>query len=529
MTPPVAASSTGRPVLLATLLLFLPALAPAGVSDRRVQVPVEEIRLANGIQLLLVDRAESTTVAAGWMVRAGSADDPPQQTGISHLIEHLMFKGTESIGTRNIDRESEILDRIDRVWKERRSIRGRQADASGKKRKRLARQAETLSRELESLQNQARELTYLGEFSLLYSEQGGTGLDANTHQDLTLYYVTLPADKLELWFWLESDRLLHSVFREFYQEVEVIHEERRLRIESTPTGPADEELRTLFWGDHPYAWNPMGHADHLSALARTDAIDFFNHNYRSDNLTLALVGPIDTTEVSRWANRYFGRLPAVDRQGPPIDLPGANAFEARRLEATCECPPQVHILYPATRFGDSDGYALQLLSAIMNGRTGRLYRDLVLDRQIAFAAYTQQIPRKRAGLFSFHAESKGAVDPEVLIDAWDRQLRQLIAEPPSPREVDRARNRMTADALRSLRQPIGLLKQLLIYEGLGDWQYLNHWASRIGEVTPGEVVEVATRHLVPARRTIAIYRRPGRTTSSGIPSRTGEPPAREAP
>ena len=116
----------------------------------------------------------------------------------------------------------------------------------------LAGQKEELETGLLSLRKQARAITALGEFSLLYAEHGATGLNANTLRDLTLYYVTLPAEKIELWFWLESERLLQPVFREFAKEIQVVQEERRMRVDSTPTGRQDEELRQRFWGDHPY-------------------------------------------------------------------------------------------------------------------------------------------------------------------------------------------------------------------------------------------------------------------------------------
>lgn len=176
--------------------------------------------------------------------------------------------------------------------------------------------------------------------------------------------------------------------------------------------------------------------------------------------------------------------------------------------ATCNCPPQVQILYPTARFGEPDAHALQLLSAVLNGRTGRLYRSLVLDRQIAFSAYTQQISWQQAGEFSFRAESKGPVDPTELIQAWDRQVALLTTEAPTTEEIRRASNRSTADAFRSLKDPTALMKQLLIYLGLGDWRYLNQWSGRIQEISSDDLVRVASKYLLPHRRTVAIYRRP---------------------
>lgn len=526
MTPTGSALPPKRPILLLILVLCWAPTAEAEIGPHQAKVPVHEIQLENGMTLLLVNQPESTTVAAGWMVGVGSADDPAERSGLSHLLEHMMFKGTDTVGTRNAPQEAQILDQIDELWARRLQAltRTEAATTSVKKKEKAVRQVEDLTREIESLERQAEKLAYLGEFSFLYSEQGGIGLDANTLQDSTLYFVTLPADKLELWFWLESNRLLNPVFRQFYTEVQVVHEERRLRIESTPTGLLDERLRALFWGDSAYSWHPMGHADHIDKVSRSDATHFFRTHYRPDNLTAALVGAFDVEQVAAWAQLYFGRLQRPPKPDTTVAPSIVTSTGEKRFEEVCNCPPQVQILYSSPRFGDDDNYALQLLSAIMNGRTGRLFRDLVLDRQLAFSAYTQQVPWKRAGVFTFRAESKGSTDPEALIAAWDENLNRLLAEPPSEEETNRARNRVTADAFRSLKEPLGLMRQLLIYEGLGDWNYLNQWSGRIQQVAPAEVQAAVAKYLVPQRRTIAIYRRPGtRPSDQASPEAGGVP------
>lgn len=499
------------PTLFGPLGVAVAGEPTAGSTD--AHVPVQELRLANGMTVLLVPQPESTTVAVGWMVRAGSADDAHDQTGLSHLLEHMMFKGSRTVGSRDLEREIEALAGVDRAWNDRRKLLAKLEKASPRKRPRLSEQLDGATSSLETAQTHASSLAFLGQYSFLYSEQGATGLNANTYRDMTLYYVTLPSEKLEVWFWLESDRLLAPVFRQFYREVQVIHEERRQRIESTPTGLADEELRGLFWGRHPYAWDPLGRSGDLDRLSRQDALEFYRRHYRTDQMTLALVGGFDPGQVKSWARRYFARLPAPSGpipRGPRQALPTPS--EEKRLVATCACPPQVRIYYPTASFGETDAYVLQLLSAVLNGRTGRLYRSLVLDQQIAFSAYTQQISWAQAGEFSFRAESKGTTDPASLIRAWDQQIDLLRAGAPAAEEILRARNRSTADAFRALKDPEALMKQLLIYQGLGDWRYLNRWSERIQDITSEDLVRVANEHLLSERRTVAIYRRPeGRT------------------
>jgi len=496
-------------ILVRVVLLCPPVIGEQAAVPANALVPVEELRLANGMTLLLVPQPESTTVAVGWMVDAGSADDDSDQTGLSHLLEHMMFKGSRTVGTRDLELELEALAAVDRAWTAKKDLLAKMEQASPKKRQKLSPRLDAASSLLATAQARASSLAFLGQYSFLYSQQGGTGLNANTYRDLTLYYVTLPSEKIELWFWLESDRLLSPVFREFYKEVQIIHEERRQRIESTPSGPLDEQLRLSFWGPHPYAWNPMGRAADLDTISRQNALDFFQRNYRPDKMTAVLVGGFDAWQVETWARQYFGRLPAPSKPGPESPRqPLEERTKERRLEATCNCPPQVQILYPTARFGDPDADALQLLSAVLNGRTGRLYRSLVLDQQIAFSAFTQQISWKQKGEFSLRAESKGSVDPAELIRAWDQQIDLLGTEAPTPQEIQRAQNRSIADAYRSLKDPTALMKQLLIYQGLGDWRYVNQWSGRLQELSSDDLVRVAAKYLVPDKRTVAIYRRP---------------------
>jgi predicted Zn-dependent peptidase len=513
------------PIAVLLILSLQLSSGRTATNPASARVPVEEFQLDNGMRFLLVQRPEATTVSAGWVARAGSADDQPDATGLSHLLEHLLFKGSRTIGSRDLEQELSVLERQDRVWNQLMQVRDEAVVATGRKKEKLERKVSKLQAQLTTLQEQASSLSFLGQFSFLYSEQGATGLNANTFRDFTLYYVTVPSEKLESWFWLESDRLLEPVFRELYKEVQVVHEERRLRIESTPTGRLDEELRGRFWGDHPYSWDVQGQPGDLDRIGRADAQAFFDQHYRSNNLTAALVGGFDPEQVRTWAQLYFGRLP---RRPSPVTAGAPAPIELRqaesRMSATCECPPQVQVLYPSPQFGHPDEPALQVLAAVMNGRTGRLYRSLVLAQRIAFSAYSRQVSWRQAGEFSFRGETKGSTDPEELVSAWDRQLRLLQTDSVSDGELRRAKNRLAGDAFRSLKYPSALMKQLLVYQGLGDWRHLNDWPDQILAVSAPDVKKVASLYLVPQHRTIALYRRNAATlfesdsTDSDTPS-----------
>lgn len=509
---------------IAVFLILSQQLSPgqSATSPAIVRVPVEEFRLDNGMRFLLVQRPESTTVSAGWVVGAGSADDPPTATGLSHLLEHLLFKGSRTVGSRDLAQELLVLERQDRVWRQLMVVRDEITDASGRKREKLEQEASKLQAELTTLQQQASSLAFLGQFSLFYSEQGATGLNASTFRDFTLYYVTVPSEKLESWFWLESDRLLEPIFREFSKEVQVVHEERRLRIESTPTGRLDEELRDRFWGDHPYSWDTQGRPGHLDRIERADARAFFKRHYRSDNLTAALVGGFNPEQARTWARLYFDRLPHHPSL-PTAALPAPIRLRQAedQMSATCVCPPQAHVLYPSPPFNHPDVAALQVLAAVLNGRAGRLYRSLVLEEQIAFSAYARQVSWRQAGEFSFRGETKGGVDPQALVLAWDRQLLRLQTETVPEGELRRAKNRLTGDAFRSLKDPTDLMKQLLANQGLGDWRHLNDWPHHVLAISAAELKRVALLYLEPSRRTVAVYRRSADAGSQSDPQQGG--------
>lgn len=507
-------------LLVIALFCFSVEVRPAEI-PARAWVPVEEIRLQNGMKFLVVQRSQGSTIAAGWIAKVGSADEDPDQTGLSHLVEHLMFKGTRVVGARDLEGEQALFESQERLHEELLRLRQEldEPRPPTRKKRRLKRRESELQGEIRRLGEVGRSLSLLGEFSLLYSEIGATGLNAHTLKDMSLYLVELPAEKLEAWFWLESDRLLQPVFRQFFIEKEVIDEERRLRIESTPTGRLEQQLDARFWGEHPYAWPTMGQAAHLNSLSRADVDRFFARHYRPGNLTAALVGPLDPQRVRFLAEKYFGRLAPGSAPGPndgsTISPPPIPAAAEKRWSAPCDCPSQVRILYPSVPFNHPDTYALDLLAGLMNGRSGRLYRSLVLDRGIAFSAVAGQNSSKRQGYFSFRAETKGKGTPEDLVSAWDAVLERLLELPIPAVELRRVKNRLVADTFRGLKDGRSLLRRLLVYEGLGDWRYVNKWAEQILVLEAASLRRVAGRYLDPAHRTVALFRRKSGDEGSG--------------
>ncbi|HKH46782.1 MAG TPA: pitrilysin family protein [Thermoanaerobaculia bacterium] len=484
-----------------------PALAAPSAAAPRL--PVESFELENGMRFLLVRRPGAPLVAAGWVVRTGSGDEQPGVTGISHLLEHLMFHGSQKIGTRTPDREGVLMARQDELADRLVTLRGQPPSAG-----RDAEMAD-LQRRLEKLIADQRPLMVRGELSRIYRDEGAVGVQALTYRDYTVYYGQIPTNKLSLWFWLESDRLLSPVFREFYLEGSVVEEERRQRLESTPTGKAVEKLAAAFWEGHPYAWPTLGRTEDLAVLRRSQTEAWFLEHYRPDQVIAALVGDFDPEQVKVLARAYFGRLrrPGAPPPGlisPPSALTSAPAPAAvptgeRRLTESCECTPQSRVLYHTPGFGHPDTYVLDVLAGVLNGRTGRLFRSLVLGQGIAFAAYAEHDAARRGGSFSVVLESKGETTPEALVASWDAEVDRLRREPVSERELQKVKNQILTESWRGLSDPLALALRLLAAEALGDWRELDRWPEATLAVTPADLQRVVSTWLDPQKRTVGVF------------------------
>ena len=367
---------------LAFFLLVLPVCAQ--------QVPVQEHLLPNGMKLLMVVRKGTPTVAAGWVAKVGSVNERPGITGISHLFEHMMFKGTHVIGTRNIEEDLKINVDLDRVKAEmrkeeqdlaRRFRQGEIPDVIDPKYRTPRHQK--LIAEFDLLNKREREILVKEELDKVYNAAGATGTNAGTSEDWTVYFSAMPANKLELWYWMESDRLLNPVFREFYTERDVVHEERRRSIDSTPTGRYSEQFNAMFWKSSPYGWPVVGWPSDLEAITREDATSYFGLNYAPNNLAACLVGDFEPAQAIALAEKYFGRLRRGVRDPEPVRTVEEKQVAEQRMTAYAETSPEVSIRYHTVAHGHKDEAPLDILASLMSDRTGRLYRSLVLEQQVA--------------------------------------------------------------------------------------------------------------------------------------------------
>jgi predicted Zn-dependent peptidase len=244
---------------------------------------------------------------------------------------------------------------------------------------------------------------------------------------------------------------------------------------------------------------------------------FYDTYYAPNNLTGVLVGNFDPAEVRTLAQRYFGRLERGER--PPADVVTLEMpqIDEKRMLAECDCQPQTKIAYHTVAFRHRDSYALDVLAALLSGRTGRLYKSLVLDQQIASEVSATQESQKYGGGFSVTVEAKGDATPADLEAAWYRELERIRSEPIPEEELQKVKNQIQADAFRRLDSTFFLLIQLLYYDGLGDWNYLNDWAGYTLSVTEEDVQRVATEYFQPQNRLVSHYHRKAGTAAEPVP------------
>jgi len=493
--------------------LLLALAAPASAQ----KVPVVEKTLANGMKLLLVERHDEPTIAGGWVAHVGSSNEKPGMTGIAHLFEHMMFKGTRTIGTTDYQKDQEILNDQEHVRDdmraEERVMRGLyrhgEIDDLLKPENWTPRYRE-LQAQFKKLVDAERKVIVKNEFDRLLSGAGASGMNAFTSEDMTAYFENVPANKIELWMWMESDRLANRVFREFYAERDVVFEERRMRTDSTPLGKFEEEFNAMFWESSPYSWPTVGWPSDIPAISKAQADEFYATYYAPQNITLILVGDFQPDAAEALAKKYFERIPRGDKVAPDVKTLEPKQLAEKRMYAEADTNPQVDILWHTVPFGHKDSYALEILGQVLSTRTGRLYKNLVLGSAVATEASAGQVSQKWEGYFDASGEAREGHKPEEVEQGIYDNLEKLKREEVPAEELQKVKNNFAAAEYRRLSANYPILMHLIHNDGEGDWREINEAGPRIQAVTAADVRRVANQFLSKEGRTVAIYtRKPG--------------------
>jgi predicted Zn-dependent peptidase len=497
--------------LLCALLFAGPARA-AGAD--KAGIAVDEFTLPNGMRWLLFERHDSPTVSAGWVAHVGSVNEREGITGISHLFEHMMFKGTRTIGTKDIEADLRLLAEQEKVREEMRGelSKMRAAQRRGEIDDLLSPESKTpryreLEARFEELVQQHRQVVIKDHMDQLYTKNGAQGLNAGTWEDLTAYFITLPSNRIELWAWLESDRLMNPVFREFYSERDVVHEERRRSTEATPLGKYDEAFNALFWEAAPYKWPVVGWASDLASISKAEADAYFSVYYAANNLTGVIVGDFKSAEVRPLIERYFARVPRGKTDPPEVVTDEPKQIGEKRYNAEAETSPTVRIWWHSVPFVHKDRSVVDLLTDILSGRTGRLYKGLVQGREVANEVSASVSLKKYAGFVQVECVVKDGKDPAAVETGVYEELERLASEPVPDAELQKVKNQAKANAFRRLSSPFFIALQLMYYDGLGDWKYINTYSDEVDRVTAADLQRVARAHFTKENRTVGVFLR----------------------
>ncbi len=550
-----------RRVSLVSVALVL-VLAIAGTAfAQTLEEKVQEFTLDNGMHFIVVERHEAPVAFGAVAFKVGSIYERSGTTGISHLLEHMLFKGTETVGTKDYKKEKPLLEREDQLavaardvrheietWRidffdeyaaeiissfseEDREVTG--ADHALELELLIEKMIESgptpemldvyslvefegvnyyeryldlkrLEMDLYDTMAEHRELIISNEFWETYVNNGARMLNAGTSYDATFYFAYIPANRLELWMLMESDRMKNSTFREFYSEKDVVMEERRMS-ENEPEDVLDEMFMATAYTACMYGSPVLGWMTDIENITRQDLMDYFHKFYSAQNATGIIVGDVDFDEVRKMAGKYFGDVPPGESLPDITDVEPAQQGE-RRLVVKLDAKPSLTIGYHVPKAPHPDAYALEILSSILSdGRTSRFYKSIYEDQGLTRRAPGAGIgPGNRLDpIFQFYADPKEPHTLDEVEAAIYAELDRIKTEGVTEREIERVWNRTDAELVRALGSNMGLAFRVGFYAALrGDWHELLRDVERSKTVTPADVKRVAEKYFTEDNRTV---------------------------
>ncbi|MEL4896391.1 M16 family metallopeptidase [Crocosphaera sp. Alani8] len=456
---------------------------------------VTEFTLDNGMKFIIMENHDAPVVSFVTYADVGGTDEPDGKTGVAHFLEHLAFKGTTEIGTSDYEKEKEVLSRLDKIV----------SDLKTAKETENQEEINKLTAAFKEVQVEAASYVQQNALGRIIETAGGINLNAQTSPDSTVYFYSFPSNKLELWMSLESERFLDPVFREFYKEQNIILEERRLRTENNPIGTMVEAFLDTAFTEHPYKRPTIGYNQDIRNLTRQDIRDFFNTYYGPNNLTISIVGDVNPQKVQQLAKVYFGRY----REKPePPKVTKVEPEQKETREVTLKLASQPWYLkgYHVPALSHPDNAIYQVISTLLSsGRTSRLYKSLVEEKQVALAAqgFNGFPSNKYPNLMLFYAQTSPQASLEEVAQDLSLEIEKLKNKPVSEQELQRVKNQVRAGLLRSLDSNLGMGKALVEYEvKTGSWRNLFEQVQAIEAVTPSDIQRVAKTTFVPENLTI---------------------------
>ena len=480
-------------------LLILCSLAVAqdiGSFAKRITVK----KLANGLTVLVCERPEAPVFSFYTHVDAGSTQDPYGETGLAHMFEHMAFKGTDTIGTKNYPAEKIALAKVETAYSAYIRARDKRIDRNDAEVKRLEKIWQDAIAD-------AQKYVIPEQFTEILERNGGQDINASTDYDETNYFYSLPVNRLELWASLESSRFSRPVLREFYKERNVVIEERRMRVDSNPIGRLIEQFTTAAFQAHQYHRPTIGWMSDLNSFSATDARKFFDKYYIPSNMVLTVVGDVKAAEAMPVIEKYFGRIPSHPKPDEKTTTEPPQNSERRVVLSETSQPFYIEGYHRPDYRSPDDAVYDAIADLMSEGRTSRLYRALVRDKKIASDAegLTGYPGTKYPQLFAFYAVPMPGHKPEEMATAIHEEIEKIKTKDISDDELKMIKTRAKANLIRGLGDNAGLAFQLGIAQArYDDWRELFRQVDRIEKVTKADIRRVANQTFQDNNRTVGM-------------------------
>lgn len=473
---------------------LLAGLLFSSTASFALEFPIHKEVLDNGLTVLLHPNGQAPTVSCRLFYVTGSVNEIPGSSGLAHILEHELFKGTKTVGVTDFAKDSVLMAKEDSVMGLSRAAAVSGDSASAKK----------FRGEYDSLVEVERKYMVKEELWGAYQQAGGTGLNAFTTDLMTAYIVTLPKNRVELFLYLEADRMQNAVLREFYSERDVVREERRMRYDDRPTGRYFETLNGMIYEAFPYRIPTIGWPSDIMNLTREQAAEHYRKYYKPRNAILVLAGDLDTSETMSLIKKYFAEIPPGEAFSPITVRDPEQAGEKRLKILRPDAPNRMDIVFKTPAVGDSSLYALDIAEGVLNGRSGRFYKKLVEEKNWAVSVRAANSVNKYVSEFSVSVVMRPDADPDSVEAAIWGELEKLKREPVSAKELQKVKNRSVMSLVESFLDMENVATQLAWYEMFGDYRILLEWPSELEKVSADAVQRAAQRTFLHKKATVGL-------------------------
>jgi predicted Zn-dependent peptidase len=491
-------------IIIFSLLCILPSAGQIKDPGEYFKTNVVQKTMTNGINVIMLNRGYTPTLALLISFKVGSADESYKTIGVAHMLEHMLFKGTDVIGTTDYKKEKIIQEKIEEIGEKLNNINLKNPDIK---------ETEKLKAELLKLQDEQRKYVVSSPYSRIYTENGGVGFNASTSRDMTTYYIELPASRLELWAKLESERLRNPVLREFYIEKGAVLEERLMSYESNGDGSLFEQFIADAFIAHPYRHPVIGWRSNIESFSINDVRAFYKNNYTASRMTITVVGKQNTDETFKLLTGYFGKLAkGEDMAGIHVKEPEQKG--ERRFEFYFDSNPSLIIGWHKPAFPSRTDYVFEIIENILsNGKMSRLYKSLVNERGLAASvdAWNGYPGARYDNLFIIAAVPKYPVTAEKLEEAVYQEIAKVNSDLTED-EIKKVLNQKESSFIFQMDNNMGIARMFSYYQtNFGNFKYGVDYLNVLKTITLKEIKETINKYLIKENRTVGILRDSSKT------------------